>query len=179
MKSSLEKTVTKEVRHIKATKKAKEEKERKERAEFEAKLPKTREERAKLVWPSITDGDKWKIYFDAGHWRLQFVVGGMTFEMCNEWIPRDEGTPTEGYGPTEAHWSNHLFVQPPDGGYMLDLGYAGDLDNSWLASRNNKPTETWNPKKEMKKEVAKLNKEVARMVKEALLHKKDYRWFEK
>jgi hypothetical protein len=112
-KSTLEKLVTKKVANTKKTAAEKAAKEAKELAEFQAKLPKNFEERCKLIYPSITDGDEWKVYFDAGHWRLAFEVGKLKFEIHDVYIPEDRGTPTEGDYGHDAYWAPYLFVASP------------------------------------------------------------------
>lgn len=179
MKSSLEKAVVPKVESTKAAEAAKAERKRKEEADFRALLPQTREERAKIVYPSITDGDDWKYYFSAGHWCLKFKVSGVTFEIHDEYIPADSGTPTEGYMGTDAHWSPALFVIP-ENEYEHRLGSIGDVDDSFLASlkrtdkdakkggHDNAQTRKW-----LAEEVKKVNDEIAKYVEYYLLHKDD------
>jgi len=174
--STLEKTVTKNVRSAKAKQLRAERQAAAEEKAYQAKLPKTPEERAKIVWPSITDG-KWDIYFAAGHWRLRFWVGKFEFQIHDDFVPADEGTPTEGYPATEAHWVKSLFVIPPDE-YEHCLGYVGDLDDSWLAHRNDTGKEAEWYKKNMNEEIKKLNDRVTEMVQEFMSKKDDYSYRE-
>ena len=180
MKSTLEKLVVKKVADTKQAEADKAAEEARKKAAFQAKLPKTREERAKIVWPSITDGDDWKIYFDAGHWRIQFQVGGMTFELHDQWIPAYAGSADDGYAyASDAHNETYLFVKNPYRGVMDSLGSVGDLDDSWLASRNQKDKDSKWRKAEMAKLIKALNDTLARKVEEALLHKDDYRYWDR
>lgn len=169
--SSLERDVTTSVEQLKTAEQEAVEKKAREEAEFQAKLPKTREERARIVYPSITDGGKWDIYFDAGHWRLRFEVKGVTFEIYDRRIPYNAGTPTEGYGPTEAHWEKYLYVV--DSFRTICLGYVGDLDDGWLASRNAQ-LKSW-----MDEEIQKINKRIFDAVQHYLLNKDDFRYLER
>lgn len=183
MKSSLEKLVTKKVAATKTAEAAKAEAERKKEEEFRAKLPKTFEERCKLIYPSICDGDKWKVYFAAGHWRLNFKVGKLEFEIHDEYAQYDAGTPTEGYGPTEAHWYPALHVKDLNGSRMFMLGSVKEVNDGYIAGRFDAPSKDkdgrvyWKPMEKFEENVKETNDDIAKQVEEVLLHADDYQWW--
>lgn len=184
-KSTLEKLVTKKVANTKKAEADAAAEEARKKAEYQAKLPKTREEMAQIIYPSITDGGKWEYVFAGGQWRLCFKVGKFEFSIYDEYIPPDSGTPTEGYYGHDGYWAPYLFIKDPTGGMNLCLGRVEDVNEGYVASRNDPPSKRedgsvyWDPKEKLAEAVKKTNDGIAAMVEACLLHDGDWHYFDR
>lgn len=140
-----------------------------------ALAPKSQEEWFRIVYPSICEGEH-EIYFYAGHWRLAFLVGGERFEIYDEYIPADSGTPTEGYMGHDAYWKPYLHLCEPNRVPVRIAGIECGLDvNSYINSKDTKrSTKDRKSSKEFcDDQIKNINYRILSKVKEHLIKKDD------
>lgn len=181
MKSTLEKTVLKNVEAVKKELEKAEEKKRLAEAAHKAKLPATREEMARILYPSITDGGKWDYYHDGGQWRLRFFVGGHEFNIWNEYIPECRDVEYS----HEAYWAPYLFAKNPSRHGFLTLGAIKEVPEHYVAGRNDKVLKRddgsvyWDPKKILEKAVEEANHSIEKMIQHFMLNKDNYEYIQR
>ena len=173
--SSLEKLVVPKVEATKAAEAEAAEQKRLAEERFRSLLPKTKKDRAAIIYPSIMDG---RHEFDANQNVLKFWVSGIEFQIKDEYIPADDGTPTEGYMGHDAYWTPYLYVAP-DNEFAHALGGVGDICDVDLANAND-PTykDRARTQQFIADRVKEIGDKIACMVEGFLLKKDDYQYRE-
>lgn len=170
MKSTLERGVVSAVTKAKRDKSRAAAAERKAAATLRAKLPKTFEARVRLIFPTIVDG---AFTIEKDDREIRFKVKGVQFVIAKGIVPKDTGTPTEGYMGHAAYWSWFLYVEPKNE-YRHQLGYIGDVSDNLIADRNLDADH----KKWFKEEVKAMSDSIAICIKDFITNRDNYSYRE-